>query len=130
MFGVKEESPVSGLKIEIVDRATPGKGDNRSRQLSIQKNGRVVFGMEGMRRLNVGLEGYVLMGNVGDSWYICKRPEGSFKGYKLISQKGKNNQTIYTQSKSLATIELGEYALGQAIDQDGLAWHQLVKIDV
>lgn len=129
MFGIKEDSPVSGLKIEIIEPAFGTRGNNESRQLSVQKNGRIVFGIEGIRRLNIALEEYALVGNVGESWYICKRPAGTFKGYKLINQKGKNSLTMYIQSKSLSGIELGEYVLGEAVDQDGLAWHQLVKID-
>jgi len=127
MFGNnKEEESISVMKIELVEPKAR-KYRNEDRVLSCQKNGRIVFGEVGLERLNVKLDEYVLMGNVGSKWYIAKRPSGTFKGYQIINQKGKNSLTVYIQSQSLLGVEEGEYGLGEAIDQDGVAFHELVR---
>ena len=127
MFGSKEDS-VSEIKIQLVE-PTAKKHKNADRIVSSQKNGRVVFGDAGKRLLGIVEGEYVLIGNVGGEWYIAKRPTGSFKGYKLITQSGKNAKCTYIQSQALRPFTIGEYTLGSAINQDGVAWHKLTRIE-
>jgi hypothetical protein len=129
MFGINKEQQdesISSMKIELVEPVAR-KYRNEERVLSCQKNGRLVFGEVGLKRLNVVLDDYVLMGNVGNKWYIAKRPAGTFRGYQIINQKGKNSLTVYIQSQSLLKVEVGEYGLGEAVDQDGVAFHELIR---
>ena len=129
MFGINKEQQdesISAMKIELVEPVAR-KYRNEERELSCQKNGRLVFGDMGLERLNLELGSYVLVGNVGPRWYIAKRPAGTFKGYQIINQKGKNSLTVYIQSQSLLGVEEGEYGLGEAIDQDGVAFHELIR---
>jgi len=126
MFGNSNDDSVSEIKIQLVE-PTATKHKNADRILSCQKNGRIVFGTAGRRLLGVEEGEYVLIGNVGGHWYIAKRPAGMFKGYKIIVQQGKNTSATYIQSKALLPIIKGEYTLGTAVNQDGIAWHMLTR---
>lgn len=126
MFGVNDESPISDMRIELIEPSAT-KHRNAERIVSVQKNGRIVFGEAGKRLIGVDVNEYVLIGQVGGNWYVAKRPDGSFKGYKIISQKGKNKHVYYIQSKSLLPLQVGEYRLGTAVNQDGAGWHMLVR---
>lgn len=129
MFGSgNSDSPNVEIKIQLVE-PTAKKHRNAERVVSSQKNGRVVFGDAGKRLLGVEEGDYVLMGNVGGEWYIAKRPAGMFKGYKIITQSGKNKHTAYIQSQALRPFATGEYGLGTAINQDGVAWHKLSRVE-
>ncbi len=135
MFGTKEEvmeSPsMQRMTINIIDNANATKGRNKERVLAMQKSGRMAIGQEGLKRLEIGIDDYLLFGNVGSSWYVCKRPSNSFKGYIVRKQQGKKASTtaIYVQSKSLMDIPQGEYSLGEAFSQDGVFWRELIKND-
>ena len=130
MFGSNsgEASPINEMRIELVE-PTAKKHRNTDRVLSVQKAGRIVIGDAGKRLIGVDVDDYVLMGQVGGNWYIGKRPAGSFKGYKIIKQQGKNANATYFQSQSLRPLTQGEYSLGTAVNQDGVAWHQLSRIE-
>jgi hypothetical protein len=117
----------SRMTINIVDNKNAYRLRNVDRVLSVQKNGRIVVGVEGSNRLESAEGDYLLFGNVGGSWYVCKRPSGSFKGYKITRQKGKNSSTIFVQAKTLRDIAQGEYRLGEAFSQDGVFWRELIK---
>lgn len=130
MFGTKggEISSMSRMTINIVDNANATKGKNKERVLAMQKNGRIAIGDEGLKRLEIAEGDYILFGNVGSSWYVCKRPSNSFKGYKVTRQQGKNAyRAMHVQSKSLMDIPKGEYNLGEAFSQDGVFWREMIR---
>jgi len=127
---VDEANPSeSRMEIEIVDNTNSYRLRNKDRVMAVQKNGRIVIGDEGLLRLEV-LEGdYLLFGKVDGDWYVCKRPSGSFKGYRVTKQQGKNAKAIYVQSKALNELEQGEYNLGPAFEQGGIFWRHLTKVE-
>lgn len=124
-----KDQPIESMQrmtISIVDNETNMKYRNKDRLLAVQKSGRVVLGDEGLKRLEVSEGDYILFGQVGSSWYVCKRPSNSFKGYRIIRQQGKNAKSLYVQSQQLKDIVRGEYGLGDSFSQDGVFWREML----
>jgi len=111
------------IAINIVDRAYHSK--RLGSHITVQKRGRVIFRSVPIEQLGVEEGAFILLGNVGESWFVCKKPKGYF-GYKL-RKEGKSKYLIIG-SKALEGVPEGEYRLGDiSMDANDIPWFPLIK---
>ena len=111
------------IAINIVDRAYQSTAS--SSHITVQRRGRVIFRTVPIEQLGVSEGDPILLGNVGNAWFVCKKPQGYF-GYKL-RKEGKSKYLVIG-SKALEEMQEGEYHLGDiAMDANDIPWFPLIK---
>lgn len=111
------------IVVNIIDRAYHTK--DIGSHITVQKRGRIVFRTVPTEQLGVQEGDPVLLGNVGNNWFVCKKPSGYF-GYKL-RKEGKSKYLVIG-SKALEDIPEGEYHLGDiSMDGNDIPWFPLIR---
>lgn len=114
------------MKINVVDS---GHNSNKDCDVSMGKHGRLTITLRAIERLKLEEGHQILVGNVGDHWYLCRKPEGYF-GYTL-RKHSEAARFLTATSTNLRQIPQGKYEFGNPYtDENGITWYPLQRQDL
>ena len=115
----------TNIIINVVDRNYGSKASPDA--IVVHKYNRLTIGSRVCTSLGVAPDDFIIVGEFNGSWYISKKPQGQFAGYRLRVPY-KTATFLEVSSKALKGMPMGSYHLGaKIVDGNDIEWFPIVK---